>query len=64
MSDVYYLLKCDFCNKQAKYDARIPLYASWGYTCELHFKMFECQLGIGKGQKLEVKEMSNDDKSV
>ena len=46
------LPKCDFCDERAKYDARIPLFATWGYVCETHFQQFDCKLGLGNGQKL------------
>lgn len=49
--------KCDFCDDEALYDARIPLYGCWGYVCELHKQMFECK----HYTKLEV---SKDDQAV
>lgn len=44
--EVLQLPKCDFCDERAKYDARIPLFATWGYVCETHFQQFDCQIGL------------------
>lgn len=49
-------MKCDFCDNKAKYDVRIPLFATWAYVCELHFELFECSLGLGKGQRLKTED--------
>ena len=49
-------MKCDFCDNKAKYDARITLFATWAYVCELHFELFECSLGLGKGQRLKTED--------
>lgn len=46
-------IKCDLCDKPAVYDARLPLYGSWGNLCQLCFSMNGCELGLGKGQKLK-----------
>ena len=46
------LPKCDFCDDQAHYDTKIPMYGSWANVCERHFKMHRCSLGLGKGQRL------------
>lgn len=56
-------MKCDFCTMEAKYDARIPLLATWAYVCEVHFRQFECSLGTGKGQLLEEAK-SNDNQDT
>lgn len=50
--------KCDLCgdhgiDKPAAYDARIPYIGSWAFLCEDCFKKHNCQLGIGRGQRLE-----------
>lgn len=61
------LPKCDFCDDQAHYDAKIPMYGSWANVCERHFKRFGCSVGLGKGQKLVLankEEASNGDKSL
>lgn len=68
MSDIVEVLKlpkCDFCDERAKYDVRIPLYATWGYVCETHFQQFECKLGAGRGQRLILREVkSNGNKGM
>lgn len=45
---------CDFCDKVARYDARMEL-GSWAYMCKEHFKQYGIGLGTGKGQKLIYK---------
>jgi len=52
---VSHLPDCDFCDERAKYDVRIPFFATWGYVCETHFQQFECTLGTGRGQRLILK---------
>lgn len=46
-------MTCDFCNKPALYDARLPLYGAWANVCQDHFTIHGCELGLGKGQKLK-----------
>lgn len=53
--EVLQLPKCDFCDERAKYDARIPAFATWGYVCPTHFQQFDCKVGLGKGQRLVLK---------
>lgn len=55
--EVLQLPKCDFCYERAKYDVRIPSFATWGYVCETHFQQFDCQVGLGRGQRLVLKEV-------
>jgi hypothetical protein len=46
---------CDICNDvptPAYADAMIPLFATWGYVCENHYKQFGCKVGLGYGQLL------------
>jgi len=48
-----------FCSNkgQAKYDARVfVINNSWAYICKTHFDFFHCELGLGKGQELILKE--------
>jgi len=49
---------CDVCKTRPPvYDARIPRISMWAFLCEHCFKVLDCELGIGKGQKLnEQKE--------
>ncbi len=46
---------CQMCNDgtPAMYDAKVP-YRGWAYLCKKHFRDCHCQLGMGKGQRLEV----------
>jgi hypothetical protein len=46
----YGTVKCDFCQEEACYDARIPSLGQWGNLCERHFEAFGCKLGTGNGQ--------------
>lgn len=48
----YYLVK------PAGYDAR-TIIGSWAYLCEEHFKEFGIGLGLGKGQRLVLREVNN-----
>ncbi len=48
------LPKCDFCDEKAKVDGATRL-GPWAYMCDYHFKEEGLGLGLGKGQKLEVK---------
>ena len=48
------VVTCDFCDKVARYDARME-FGSWAYMCEEHFKQYGIGLGTGKGQKLIYK---------
>lgn len=51
--------KCDFCDKEALYDAKVPG-MGWAYHCKYHFSIHGCSLGTGKGQLLVVKEANHD----
>ena len=47
---------CDFCanhqrETQAVYDVNTKL-GGWANVCEEHFAALNCQLGLGKGQRL------------
>lgn len=51
---------CDFCkdkgiNRPAEYDFKTRL-GPWANGCEVHYRRYQLhtELGIGKGQKLEV----------
>lgn len=53
---------CDFCKQDplvpyqaAKYDGRTKM-GPWAMMCEEHFKVFGVGLGLGKGQKLLIRE--------
>jgi len=45
------------CNKEAHYDAQ-TFTGQWAYLCEQHFKEQGCELGLGKGQMLELREQA------
>ncbi len=47
------LPSCDFCGKQAEYDAATK-FGPWANMCESDFKVHGVGLGTGRGQKLEV----------
>lgn len=53
--EVYAIPKCDICDKEAKYDARLPSGICWANLCQEHFDLYECSLGMGYGQALLVK---------
>jgi hypothetical protein len=47
---------CDIClsfqrDRAAYADARLPT-GPWAYVCQEHFNQYNCQLGIGRGQRL------------
>ena len=44
--------KCNFCNKEAKYDGKTILGGIWAYMCPHHFLSYGIGLGLGKGQEL------------
>ena len=48
---------CAMCGKQKKalYDAKCDN-GGWGFLCQKHFEFYGCSLGLGKGQKLVVKD--------
>lgn len=48
------LPKCNFCGAEAYYDARTTS-GPWAYMCEACFKTHGVGLGVGRGQRLEVK---------
>lgn len=51
------LPKCDFCPKEAAYDARTKM-GPWAYMCEECFKKYGVGLGVGRGQKLKLRSKS------
>ena len=44
------------CYKEALYDAK-TIHGPWGYLCQEHFDAIGIGLGMGKGQRLIVKEI-------
>lgn len=52
--EVLQLPKCQFCHKDAKYDAKIRM-GPWAYMCPCHFGLYGGELGLGKGQYLKEK---------
>lgn len=48
------LPKCNFCESDARYDAKTLMNGSWANMCFKHWKLFAaCKtLGLGKGQNL------------
>lgn len=52
------LPKCDYCGRtfDEMYDAK-TIYGYWAYLCPYHWGKFtDCLLGLGKGQKLILKD--------
>ncbi len=49
---------CDFCNRTASYDAKTR-FGYWAYMCGVCFKRYGIGLGLGRGQRLIVKNLSN-----
>lgn len=45
--------KCDFCDKQAKFDAKTK-FGPWAYMCDHHFQINGIGLGTGLGQRLKL----------
>jgi hypothetical protein len=42
-------------NGVARYDVRIKACSgTWAYLCDWHFKYWDCELGLGKGQELTL----------
>lgn len=63
------LPRCDFRNiveqlsacshdGEAHYDGKMREVGSWAYMCEHHFAVFGIGLGLGRGQRLILKEKS------
>ena len=52
---------CDMagCEKKAEYDAK-TIYGPWGNLCQDHFDAIGIGLGTGKGQRLIVKEPTDE----
>lgn len=53
---------CDFCaqagtQRRANYDGKTTL-GPWANMCERHFKAYGVGLGLGRGQRLVVLEVS------
>jgi hypothetical protein len=51
---------CDFCKESgekvsAQFDGK-TVFGPWANMCDIHFGQFAIGLGIGRGQKLEVKK--------
>lgn len=46
---------CNICEAPAKYDAKTQM-GPWAYLCQDHFEKYGIQLGIGWGQRLEVRK--------
>ena len=47
--------KCDFCDEVAEYDGKTTL-GPWANMCATCYGQFGTGLGLGRGQKLVVKE--------
>lgn len=47
--------KCNFCDYPALYDGKTVM-GPWANMCNLHFGQFGVGLGLGRGQKLYLKE--------
>ncbi len=51
------LPKCDFCEEDAHYDGKTT-YGPWASMCLTHFDRWGVGLGLGLGQKMVVKGVS------
>lgn len=51
------LPKCDFCSATASYDGRTKM-GPWAYMCEECFQKYGVGLGVGRGQKLKLRDKS------
>lgn len=51
------LPKCNFCEAEAHYDGRTTS-GPWAYMCEADFQKYGVGLGVGRGQRLEVRSAS------
>jgi len=51
-AEVFNIPKCQFCDKDAEYDASTSFGGSWAYMCKGHWKMQNGRVGLGIGQKL------------
>jgi ribosomal protein L37AE/L43A len=47
--------ECQFCEKEAKYDARTKM-GPWAFLCQSCFDKYGVGVGVGRGQKLEVRK--------
>jgi ribosomal protein L37AE/L43A len=46
---------CQFCENEAKYDARTKM-GPWAFLCQSCFDKYGVGVGVGRGQKLEVRK--------
>ena len=51
------LPKCDFCAKPATFDGKTHM-GPWAYLCDSDFRVYGIGLGLGRGQKLIARELS------
>lgn len=51
-AEVAFIPECDFCSNGTPAYADAKTVYGWGYVCRGHFLSGDCQLGLGKGQKL------------
>ena len=49
------LSQCNFCSKDAHYDAKTS-FGPWASMCEEHYKKYGIGLGTGKGQELVLED--------
>ncbi len=58
--EVTELPKCDICGDTAKYDGR-TIHGPWANMCQTHFDVNGVGLGTGKGQRLVLADVANEE---
>lgn len=47
--------KCDLCSESAAYDGK-TIHGPWAWMCEAHFQTLGIGTGVGRGQRLVVRQ--------
>ncbi len=43
---------CNFCSREAEYEILLKRIGVWAFVCRHHFRVFDGEIGYGKGVKL------------
>ena len=54
--EVAQIPNCDLCGQPAQFDAKI-VFGPWAFLCPEHFRKLGVGLGLGRGQKLILRQM-------